>query len=111
MAGVKPFKDGPSYVADAAADLYVAPTGQSALVRHIRLVNKSAGAIVCTVYLGSTGGSTGGTELFDESIPADSARDVYFPSGLEITTATYISAVAGTASTIVATITGELYAA
>lgn len=112
MAGGKNFVDGPAYVANAAADLYTPGTGTYALVRHIRLVNKDSSARTVAIYMGATGGSAGGTELVGtQSIAANDALDVYFPAGLKVTTSDFISGVASQASTVVATITGELYVA
>lgn len=108
----KPFRDGPAYIADSAADLYTSP--DSALiadVTQIHLVNKSASPVVATIFVGSTGGSAGGTEVYDAEIPADSHDDVYFPGGMPISSADFISAVAASASAVVATIVGTLRAA
>lgn len=111
MAG-KPFKDGPAYVANAAADLYVASSNVIARIRHIHLVNKSASAATVSIYIGATGGSAGGTEILDDySIAAGDVYDLYFPAGLPLTSSDYISGVASAASAIVCTISGELEAA
>lgn len=47
------------------------------ILRHIRIVNKTAGAITFTLYLGATGANTAGTEVIGTalSIPANSAYD------------------------------------
>ena len=111
MAGT-PFIDGPAYVANAAADLYV-PSASTiyALVRHIRLANKDSSARTVSLYVGATGGSAGGTEIVPgTSIAANDVLDVYFPGGLKLISTTYLSGVASAASTIVCTIMGELYA-
>lgn len=110
MAGT-PFRDGPTYVAAAAADLYTPASGVHALVRHIRLANKDSSLRTVTLYLGATGGSAGGTEIVPGTgIAANDVLDAYFPGGLMVRGATdYISGVAGTVSTITATIMGELY--
>lgn len=111
MAGT-PFKDGPAYVSNAAADLYVPNSNTYALVKHIHLANKTGSAATVSLYVGLTNGSAGGTELLGAySVPANDYIDLYFPAGLKLTTSDYLSGVSGTSSAIVATITGELYAA
>lgn len=50
------------------------------LVRKIRVVNKSTGAVTCSFWLGATGASAAGTELSlqGNSIPANSYVDVFY---------------------------------
>lgn len=111
MAGT-PFKDGPAYVANAAADLYVPSANTYALVRHIHLANTDSTARTVSLYVGATGGSTGGTQLLGgTSIAANDVLDVYFPAGLKLTSSDYLTGVASAATVVVCTITGELYAA
>ena len=110
MAGT-PFKDGPAAMATSAADLYNPSANTYALVRHIHLANAAASTATVSLYVGLTGGSANGTELCEgTTIAANDVLDLYFPSGLKITTSDYISGLAS-ATTVVATITGELYAA
>jgi len=49
------------------------------IIRHIRIVNKTAGAVTFSLYLGATGGNTAGTEVVGTalSVPANSAFDWY----------------------------------
>jgi hypothetical protein len=49
------------------------------VLRHIRLVNKTAGAVTVTMYIGATGANTAGTEFLGTalSIAANSALDWY----------------------------------
>jgi hypothetical protein len=49
------------------------------VLRHIRLVNKTAGAVTVTMYIGATGGNVAGTEFLGTalSIAANSALDWY----------------------------------
>ncbi len=49
------------------------------LIRHIRIVNKTAGAVTFSLYLGATGSNTAGTEVIGTglSIAANSAYDWY----------------------------------
>jgi len=47
------------------------------LITHIRAMNKTAAAVLCTLYKGATGGSTAGTEAFfgNASVPANDSLD------------------------------------
>ena len=49
------------------------------LIKHIRAMNRTAGALTLTLYKGATGGSTAGTEFGFPgiSIPANSYLDFY----------------------------------
>jgi hypothetical protein len=49
------------------------------IIRHIRIVNKTAGAVTFSLWLGATGGNAAGTEVIGTalSIAANSAYDWY----------------------------------
>ena len=49
------------------------------VLRHIRIVNKTAGAVTFTLYLGATGANAAGTEVIGTaySVAANSAFDWY----------------------------------
>lgn len=49
------------------------------LLRHIRIVNKTAGAVTFSLWLGATGANAAGTEIIGvgQSIAANSAYDWY----------------------------------
>ena len=48
------------------------------VVRHIHIVNKTAGAVTFSLWLGATGGNAAGTELFiGKSIAANDVFDYY----------------------------------
>lgn len=63
---------GTGTVTPAAGDLYF-------VLRHIRIVNKTAGAVTFTLYLGATGANAAGTEVIGTgySVAANSAFDWY----------------------------------
>lgn len=52
-------------------------SAQYIILRRINIVNKTAGAVTFSLYLGATGGNVAGTEIIGtgQSIPANS----YFP--------------------------------
>lgn len=56
-------------------------------IRHIRVVNKTSGAVTCTLYVGATGGSAAGTEFAFNgySVPANSYVDWYGEFNMEST--------------------------
>lgn len=49
------------------------------LLRHIRLVNKTAGAVTASFWIGATGANAAGTEFLGQglSVPANSYVDWY----------------------------------
>ena len=49
------------------------------ILRHVRIVNKTAGAVTCSFWLGATGANAAGTEVIGQalSVPANSYVDWY----------------------------------
>jgi hypothetical protein len=56
-----------------------ANTATYLILRHIRISNKTAGAVTFTLYIGATGGNAAGTEFMGtaQSVPANSYVDWY----------------------------------
>ena len=54
-------------------------SGNYIILRHIRIVNKTAGAVTFSLWLGATGGNAAGTEVIGTgySVAANSAFDWY----------------------------------
>jgi hypothetical protein len=90
MASNKAFRFGPvALSATLTTNILNPPTatggtngGSSAqyiILRHIRIVNKTAGAVTFSLYLGATGANAAGTEIIGTalSIAANSAYDWY----------------------------------
>lgn len=52
---------------------------QYIVLRHIRIVNKTAGAVTCSLWVGATGANAAGTEFAFQatSVPANSYVDWY----------------------------------
>ena len=71
------------------------------VIRHIRLVNKTAGAVTVTFYIGATGGNVAGTEFLGTalSIAANSALDWYGMLTLDVADFLVGGASAGTSIT------------
>lgn len=49
------------------------------VIKHVRIVNKTVGAVTCSFWKGATGANAAGTELWAQglSIAANSYADVY----------------------------------
>jgi len=70
--------------AGASAVGYTA-TASYILINHIRVANKTGSAATFRLYKGATGANAAGTELaFDQSVAANAAVDIYFPTGLRL---------------------------
>jgi len=78
------------------------------ILRHIRIVNKSANAVAVSLWVGATGGSAAGTEFAfgAESIPANSHADWYGEFVMDSTD--FLTGLAGTVTTLVANIEFEV---
>lgn len=118
MASNKILNIPPVYVANSAGNLFnvgtatggvgFTSTNPYAVIKHIRISNKTAGAVSCTLYKGATGGSTGGTEfaIAGLSIPANSYVDWYGQARFD--SADFLTGVAGAASSLVFEADGEI---
>jgi hypothetical protein len=80
-------------------------TASYLILRHIRVVNKTAGAVTLSLYIGATGGNAAGTEFLGlgTSIPANSYVDWY--GMLRMDTADFLVGGAGALTSL--TIQGE----
>jgi hypothetical protein len=98
MASNKIFRLGPvALTATLTTNILNPPTatggvgaGTSAnyiVLRHIRIVNKTAGAVTFSLWLGATGGNVAGTEVIGTaySVAANSAFDWYGAMRLDST--------------------------
>jgi len=111
---------GPVALANAAANIVNPPTltggvnppalstASYLLLTHIRLVNKTAGAVTATLYIGLTGGSAAGTEFaFNAySIAAQSYVDWY--GRLRLDTADFLTGLASASTSITFEAEGEI---
>ena len=98
---------GPAYLANAAADIYTPPASTIyTVIRHIHIANVTAAVATFTLYVGATGGSAAGTELFKAvSVAANSTYD-YFCNQKMVST-DFLSGLASGASTLTITVMGE----
>lgn len=79
-------------------------TNTYVILRHIRIVNKTAGAVTFSLWLGATGANTAGTEVVGtaQSIAANSAYDYYGLLRLDVADFLVGGASAGTSLTLTA---------
>lgn len=77
-------------------------SSQYIILKHIRIVNKTSGAVTFSLYLGATGSNTAGTEVIGTalSIAANSAYDWYGYLRLDAADFLVGGASAGTSLTI-----------
>ncbi len=120
MASNKILRMGPVALATAATNVINPPTltGGTGLagtntntylvIRHIRIVNKTAGAVTCSFYIGATGGSVAGTEFLGTalSVAANSYIDWY--GQLRLDPADFLTGLAGAATSLTFEAEGEI---
>jgi len=72
------------------------------IIKHIRIVNKTGGAITFSLWLGATGANTAGTEVIGQalSVAANSAFDYYGVLRLDVADFLVGGASAGTSLSI-----------
>jgi hypothetical protein len=78
------------------------------VLRHIRIVNKTASAATVSLWIGATGGNVAGTEfaLGATSVPANSAVDWYGAERLDV--GDFLVGGAGTATALTFNAEGEI---
>lgn len=116
MANNKRIRFGPIALTNSVANILNPPTvtggvnsGSSPcylLLWHIRVINKTSSAATVSFWIGATGASAAGTEVFGNglSVSANSFVDIY-PSGLRLDSTDFLTALASANTTL--TITGE----
>lgn len=110
MAGTPKRVAGPAYLASSATDIYTPPASTMYIViRHIHIANVDAStAYTATLYIGGTGGSSGGTEIMKaKSVPANDYIDHYCAYVMKSTD--FLSGLASAGSKLVITIYGEQF--
>jgi hypothetical protein len=114
----KVFRFGPVAVSNSVGNLLNPPTAsggvnagsssQYIILRHIRIVNKTAGAVTFSGYIGATGASAAGTEFMGTglSIAANSYVDWY--GSVRLDAADFLTGVASAATSLVIQGEGEI---
>jgi hypothetical protein len=99
---------GPAYLASTATNVYNPASSTYAVVRSIAIANTTAGAVTYTLYIGATGGSTGGTEIAKGvSVPANTTVYLY-PQSLRLDSSDFLVGLASSGSALTITVSGEL---
>jgi hypothetical protein len=77
-------------------------SGNYIVLKHIRIVNKTVGAVTCSFWLGATGGNAAGTEVIGQglSVAANSYVDWYGQLRLDVADFLVGGASAGTSLSI-----------
>lgn len=72
------------------------------VLKHIRIVNKTAGAVTCSFWLGATGANAAGTEVIGQGLPVAANSYVDWYGLLRLDTADFLvgGASAGTSLSI-----------
>src|SRR6266851_1974916 len=64
--------------AAAGAGTGYTPTASYIILRHVHVVNKTAGAVTFSLWIGATGANAAGTEWFNaQSVAANAVGDLY----------------------------------
>lgn len=111
MAGNKAFRFGPIALtttpttnllnpAAASGGVNGGASGQYIVLRHIRIVNKTASPATFSLWLGATGGNAAGTEVIGQglSVPANSFIDWY--GAMRLDTADFLVGGSNTATAL-----------
>ncbi len=102
---------GPAYLASSVANVFT-PSASTiiSVINHIHFANVSGGAVTFDLYVGATGGSTGGTELFKGySIAANSTYDWYSSPGLVMKSTDFLTGLASAGSSMTITVNGSQF--
>lgn len=116
----RPLRVGPAALTNSAANILncnitslAGPVGYTQtqpyiLLTHIRIVNKTSGAVTVSLYIGATGGSSAGTEFGYNgySIPANSYVDWY--GRLRLDVADFLSGLASANTSLTFEAEGEI---
>jgi hypothetical protein len=113
---MKKFRFGPVVLANAVGNLLNPPTAAGGvnagaspnylLMNHFRIVNRTAGAVTYSLFIGATGVGAANTEFgaSAKSVAANGVDDIYCP-GLRLDIADFLTGFAGAAASL--TIEGE----
>ena len=78
------------------------------IIKHLHIVNKTAGAVTFSLWLGATAANTAGTEWFNaQSVAANAVYDWY--GNLKMLSTDFIVGGASAATSLAAVLEGEQY--
>jgi hypothetical protein len=100
---------GPAFLGSSVANIYTPPASTlNTLIRQIHLANVTTAPVQITLYIGATGGSAAGTEIAKlVTVPANAYLDLYWPSGLLLLSTDFLTGLAGSASAVTITLSGD----
>lgn len=75
-------------------------SGQYIVLRHIRLVNKTGGAVTASFWLGATGGNVAGTEVIGQGLSVQANSFVDWYGALRLDTADFLVGGSNTATAL-----------
>lgn len=98
---------GPAYMGSSAADIYTPPASTIyTIIKHIHIANVTSGSVTFSLYVGTTGGSTGGTELFKaKTLAANDSFDYY--CNMKMSSSDFLSGLASAGTSLAITVEGE----
>jgi hypothetical protein len=107
MAGTPRKIAGPAFIAASATNIYTPPASTIyTVIRHIHIANVTGAAVSFNLWVGLSGGSLAGTELFKQhSIPANVEFDYYCVLRLDSTD--FLTGLASAATSLVIDVEGE----
>lgn len=99
---------GPAYLAASATDIYTpANAAVYTVITQISIANVTSGAVTATIYVGASGGSSGGTEIMKGySVAANTQYDRTFYGGLKMVSTDFLSGLASAGSSLTVTVMG-----
>ena len=105
MAGTRNALLGP-HLAAAPANIYTPPAATRTPSSGIHVSNETTAPVTFSLYIGATGGASGGTSIAKNlSVPANLTWDYYCVQRMDATD--FLSGSAGSAVSLVITVEGE----
>lgn len=122
MANNRPFRSGPTTIANAAGNLLNPPVGSAGvnagsgntyiLLRHFRVVNKTGAAVNVSLWIGATGASAAGTEFAWSTTPVPAntqpANYLDWNGSLRLDVTDFLTGLASAATALVIDFEGEI---
>ena len=109
MSGTPKRLAGPAYLSNSAANIFQGAGGNAAMVdkiTHIHLVNETSSDVTVSLYIGGTGGSTGGTSLAKgKTVKANDFVDLYLSTPIASTE--YLTGLCSASNACAITVDGE----
>lgn len=95
--------------ATLTTNVYNPASGTFAILRQLHVVNKTAGAVTFSLWVGATGANAAGTEFFNaQSVAANTVYDWY--GALRLNNADFVVGGASAGTSLTFLLMGELYA-